>query len=306
MSEASAAPDPQPLDAPSRSAHDAAAALRRVREDKGVHLVALAAALKVPMRHLERLESGDWQDLPDPVFAKALAASVCRHIGVDDGAVMQHWPQLQNPTLARAQVLPPHRAMAFDPYPNRPSRWRQLSLALLVTLALAGLAWLWWSAGLPKAQEPVENGGASALEAPGSAAIRDVASSSKPEVGNVGTRQEVSEIVQPTSATAPSAAQAGVVQPPGESTPTSVEPARAGVSWQLGVKQPSWVEIRHARDGVVLSRVLQAGENLSWPLGNGAWSVVLGNAAGVSVTVDGQSRDLGGDTRANVARFTLE
>jgi hypothetical protein len=113
--DAPAAPDPA-LQGPEQQA---GAALRRVREAKGVHLVALASALKVPVSHLEHLEAGEFSALPDLVFAKALAASVCRHVGADPAEVMQWWPAVANPTLARPEPAHPVKPATFDPYPGR-------------------------------------------------------------------------------------------------------------------------------------------------------------------------------------------
>lgn len=48
-----------------------------------MHIGALAVALKVPVRKLEALEIGELASLSGPVFVRALASSVCRHIKMD-------------------------------------------------------------------------------------------------------------------------------------------------------------------------------------------------------------------------------
>ena len=52
--------------------------LREAREAVGLHVGALAVSLKVPVKKLEALEADDLEQLPDAVFARALAATVCR------------------------------------------------------------------------------------------------------------------------------------------------------------------------------------------------------------------------------------
>ena len=47
----------------------AGALLRQAREAAGLHVAALAVALKVPVRKLEALEDNRWDVLPDLVFA---------------------------------------------------------------------------------------------------------------------------------------------------------------------------------------------------------------------------------------------
>ena len=50
--------------------------LREAREAHGLHIEVVAAALKVPAQKLQALEDDDIDSLPDPAFARALAASV--------------------------------------------------------------------------------------------------------------------------------------------------------------------------------------------------------------------------------------
>ena len=72
---------------------DGSALLRQARERSGVHVAALAVALKVPVRQLEALEQGRFDLLPDHTFARALAASVCRHLKVDPAPILAALPQ---------------------------------------------------------------------------------------------------------------------------------------------------------------------------------------------------------------------
>lgn len=69
--------------------------LREARESQGVHVAALAVALKVPVRQIEALEEDRLDLLPDLVFARALAASVCRQLKVDPQLVLARLPQGQ-------------------------------------------------------------------------------------------------------------------------------------------------------------------------------------------------------------------
>ena len=51
--------------------------LRQARINAGLHVAALAVTLKVPVKRLEALEEGNMALLPDILFARALASSVC-------------------------------------------------------------------------------------------------------------------------------------------------------------------------------------------------------------------------------------
>ena len=74
--------------------------LRQARQASGLHIAALAVALKVPVSKLEALESDDYAALPDTVFVRALASSVCRTLKLDPAQVLSLLPQSKSPSLA--------------------------------------------------------------------------------------------------------------------------------------------------------------------------------------------------------------
>jgi cytoskeleton protein RodZ len=71
----------------------AGAMIRRAREAAGLHVAALAVALKVPVRRLEALEAGRLDLMPDLVFTRALVSSVCRQLKIDAGPILAELPQ---------------------------------------------------------------------------------------------------------------------------------------------------------------------------------------------------------------------
>jgi cytoskeleton protein RodZ len=86
--------------------------LRQAREAAGLHVAALAVALKVPVRKLEALEDDRYEALPDTVFARALASSVCRTLKVDPQPILDRLPQGHAPRLVpeRQAINAPFRA----------------------------------------------------------------------------------------------------------------------------------------------------------------------------------------------------
>ncbi|MFT4267757.1 MAG: helix-turn-helix transcriptional regulator, partial [Xenophilus sp.] len=76
--------------------------LRQAREVHGLHVEAVAAALKVPPQRIEALERDDIEALPDPVFARALAASVARALRIDPAPVLAKLPGVRKVGLAEA------------------------------------------------------------------------------------------------------------------------------------------------------------------------------------------------------------
>ena len=115
----------------------AGALLKQARESAGLHIAALAVSLKVPVKKLEALESNRFDLLPDAVFIRALASSVCRTLKIDSAPVLAQLPQTDVPKLTYRGVgiNAPFRSPGDGPHP---SIWTQMSRPA----TLAGLALL--------------------------------------------------------------------------------------------------------------------------------------------------------------------
>lgn len=74
--------------------------LKEARQAAGMHIAALAVALKVPVSKLEALEADNYAVLPDTVFVRALASSVCRTLKIDAAPILSLLPQSQSPRLS--------------------------------------------------------------------------------------------------------------------------------------------------------------------------------------------------------------
>ena len=142
--------------------------LRQYRESAGLHIVALSSTLKVARAKLEALEADRLDDLPDIVFARALAMSCCRYLGKDPAPVLALMPgHAAQPTPSLRQHLPAPNDNAPRPKFN-PSRspfsspavpsWVIWALVLVV-IVVGG-----WFAASP--QRPVVKPPASALDFP--------------------------------------------------------------------------------------------------------------------------------------------
>jgi cytoskeleton protein RodZ len=70
----------------------AGALLRQYREALGLSVDALAPTLRVPVSKLVALEADRLEDLPDVMFARALALAVCRHLKADAAPVLALLP----------------------------------------------------------------------------------------------------------------------------------------------------------------------------------------------------------------------
>ena len=104
--------------------------LRGAREAAGIHIEALAVALKVPVSKLEALEADKYEALLDTVFVRALASSVCRTLKLDPVQVLSLLPPLYPVPVSACSPLmrPPRRA---TDYRGHVEMLLQLKLALV-------------------------------------------------------------------------------------------------------------------------------------------------------------------------------
>jgi cytoskeleton protein RodZ len=137
----------------SAGAATAGAMLRAAREQRGVHIAALAASIKVPQRKLEALEADRYEELLDVTFTRALAQSVCRTLKIDMQPVLDRLPQdATTPTrLARVEgslntpfrERPGREEVADGGWLKRPAFWgTALVLLAAALLALSPETWL--------------------------------------------------------------------------------------------------------------------------------------------------------------------
>lgn len=285
----------------------AGAMVRSAREAAGVHVAALAVALKVPVSKLEALEAGRIESFPDAVFTRALASSVCRSLKLDPAPVLALLPQSQPPKLTTDKginkTVKGTGKVAAIPSATTASgsRWVVVAVAVLLVAALALVF-------VPRGGL-VMDGGALA----GKTADAPVATVQAPSAPAVPPPVEAMEPAPPPTAPAVAAPAAAEPAPAvAVATPAvtpSVEiaaPATGDAASVLVIKArgESWVQVRPA-SGATQQRNLAAGETLV-ATGTAPWSVVVGKADATDVVVRGKPLDLLSIARENVARFEVK
>jgi transcriptional regulator with XRE-family HTH domain len=116
--------------------HGAGDKLRMAREAAGMTLAQVAAETRIPQRHLDLIEAGEFDRLPARTYAVGFARSYARLVGLDERAMADE----VRAELAAAQPADRHRVATFEPGdPARiPSRGLAFVSALALVLLLAG------------------------------------------------------------------------------------------------------------------------------------------------------------------------
>jgi cytoskeleton protein RodZ len=285
----------------------AGALLRAARERQGLHIAALAAAIKIPQRKLEALEADRFDELPDATFTRALAMTVCRALKIDAAPVLAQLPQgVGNGLAAVAGGLNapfrdrPGRAEPADFNPLRhPLSWAALAV-LVAAAAVFVLPAGWWESLWPAGTASKAPAAPAPAPAPTPASVADAAASAP----SPPAADSLAAVATPASAaSAPSVEVVHSV--PAVDPGASAVPDAAGGIAVLRATDATWVEVIDAGGQVLVQRLLQPGESLGLN-GKLPFKLKIGNAAATQLQFRGQGVDLAPVTRDNVARLELK
>lgn len=303
--------------------------IRQAREAAGMHIAALAVALKVPVSKLEALESDNYAALPDTVFVRALASSICRTLKLDPAPILSRLPQSQSPRLAMDSSglnAPVKRSAgktsssassssSFSGSASRSVSW--IVLALLIGALV--LVFFPRHPGQPdkaqqaeqpeQASEPVvaakPAGDAADLPSSASTAPASALASVPPPVPAASEGAVPTAVARQGAAAASAAVNAVNGAPATAAAAASAPNAPPTGVLVLRARAESWVQVRDANGTLALQRNLTAGESVSVP-GAPPFAVVVGRADATEVFVRGKPFDMATVSRENVARFEVK
>ncbi len=224
--------------------------LRRERVLREVSLEEISAATKISVRLLTALEEGNRARLPAPVFIRGFIRAYCLHLGLDPVEKI-------NSYLAEAQPTSP--SLPTVATPGGGSRFLRGRRSTAGTI-LGGVTAVLLLLGLIASPEH-----------------------RRPRV----TRPSVASRIEPVSFknVAPSNEPTPLIR---DDSPEPVIPAAVpnGVALVLQFDEPSWIEI--SADGEkVFGGTISAGVSRTFEARK-TFSITLGNAGGVRVSIDGR------------------
>jgi cytoskeleton protein RodZ len=274
--------------------------LREAREAAGLHIAALAAALKVPVKKLEALEAGRYAELPDMTFARALASSACRHLKVDPVPVLEQIPAARLPGLGdSAQTLNAPFKSSEGTGQLAPV-WLSRPVAIIVLALLVGAVVLWfWPTDEASAPKAEATPAAEEAVMPPAPVVEPALADEPPNVGP-----------SPEPSAAPTASITGLVSTGAEALPAGGIAAAAPVAGSdsllnIAVSGESWVEVVNGKGDVVVQRMFKAGDVMDFTTAP-PYAVTIGRADVAQVTVRGKPLDIAPYARNSVARFEVK
>lgn len=113
--------------------------LRSAREEKGVSLEEIASETRIPLRHLENLEAGEWDKLPAPTYTIGFAKAYASAVGLDRAEIGEQLRTemggYRNDTATVEHFEP------TDPARTMP-RWLVIGAIVAILLVVLVFTWL--------------------------------------------------------------------------------------------------------------------------------------------------------------------
>jgi len=294
--------------------------LKTARNAQGLTLEQVATELRIELPQLQALESDRFERIGVPVFVKGYLRQYSMRLGLDPrDLLMQYYQQT---SLKEVQVQPSKTIKLRDE--RQITVWVIAALAILVVIA--GLAAWWVGAGgssvatgppttptngdskpAPATTPPAATAPPAAAPTPAAApAVATPQSATQPSGDSAnGASAPPAEAAPPSAPPAPATTPApggaavpigtttlAVATPPPSSRGSPDRPddgvrASLVVPLEITFEQESWAEVTDARGERVYYGLGTAGKHAQMR-GEPPFAVVLGNASGVKIVVDGE------------------
>jgi cytoskeleton protein RodZ len=273
--------------------------LRAAREGRGLTIADVAQALKLGLRQVEALESGDWGSLPGTTFIRGFVRNYARLLQVDAAPLMAQLDATV--TTAKVSLDVPENASGAMPATRSAVQRHNRGIVILgaVLLVAAGLAYLLLPDDLTalrdKAQGMIDGAARKEGKATETVAAPAATAPAVPEPA-FPPGQAPEQVINPQLQALPQLAPAPAAQP-----------AAAAGTGALGLAftGESWVEVKDRDGRVLLSERRTVGGDQAVD-GTAPLTVTVGKASAVALTWRGKAVDLAPHTKGEVARLTLE
>lgn len=275
----------------------AGAILRMAREAQGIHIDTLAVAMKIPVKKLEALEADRYELLPDTVFARALASSICRTLKIDPTPVLERLPSNIAPRLKTDEsgINTPFRVAAGGVVGGAYLHHLSKPVVLAVLALLVGVLVITFF--------PV--GSLTDTFGQGQSDGTSVTSLVTQPPTLESRNDQMGDAVPPLNSSLP----ISIPVEPVVATPLVAEqvPEAAAITDLINFKAKgtSWVEVVDAKGVTQLNKTLRDGDVAS-ASGAVPLHVVVGHTENTEVQLRGKPFDLAKVSKNNVARFEVK
>jgi len=262
--------------------------LGEARQAQGLTTAEVARRLKLSVWQVEALESGQYQQLPGPIFVRGFIRNYARLLKLDPEE-LAHAVTGSLPAAAELVGNTPARDIPFPA--GSPRRWQRYAAAVAVVVVLLAVYEFYFSD--EPARVATESGTAAAIapaqEAPAAAPAK---------------AQREAQAKQPAAAAVSKPQDAAATPSSSAAQPRERVAHPDDREVRFVFDEDSWVEIRDRNDQTIFSQLNRAGTTRR-VVGLPPLQIVVGNAQGVRMTFDGREINLARHTKIDVARLTV-
>ncbi|MDH4194710.1 MAG: DUF4115 domain-containing protein [Nitrospirota bacterium] len=259
---------------------------QHARERQGLSLEQVASQTRIQQRHLHALEEEDYASLPAKVFTKGFVRSYARTLGLDEDEALQLFLTSSNSFYERTQQEQQHVQVKIEAAHRSRFNW---NLVLILFVVIAGILFYL----LPEQQENPTPTAKSEAPLPIESLQEPKPSPAEPphSVSPAAPVDAVPSPLPPPVIAPPTPEPEPKPMPP--SLPASPVPEDAlgpggTLVLEIEATQLTWVVVR-SDDQAPHEALLQPGQRITWKAKK-QYLLTLGNAAGVVVRLNGESR----------------
>ncbi len=263
-------------------------ALRALREAHGYSLEQVAETTRIRVRHLQSLESEQFEGLPSDASARGFVRQLARHLKADERELLRQFESAltpRGPVSAPAAVAPTNATV----FKVQPSGRHHTGLGVGIGIVVIILLALGWMRGNQGQLAPARVVLAGKSEPAGGSSRRPPAEKASPPLNESKPVVDAPSAGGSTDRQKEATAKSPIVpsaQP--DTIQSTVLPAgNAPLRLEFQANEQSWVQA--ALDGGdVKEALLKPGERLLWTAKE-LMEVTIGNAGGLALTFNGQS-----------------
>jgi cytoskeleton protein RodZ len=302
-------------------------ALRAAREQQGLSVTDVAKQLRLGNKQVEALELDHFSDLPESTIVKGFIRNYAKLLKISAEPLLAAYAELMPSKEQYAFTLNPGINMKItESRKLNTTRYFLLTLGLLLGLGI----WFFYQnyvqkpnpinpipeviEALPELALPMsersEEASSTQLAMPEQSAenTEEATSETSESVTDALDRSQVEDgLTQQEGAEAPAANVEQANEAPEEAvadTTQSASPAAGQTRLEFTATQETWLSVVNTSGKEVYNKILYAGNRDVVDVSQPA-EIVVGNAHGATLVVDGKSIDLAPYTRINVARVRL-
>jgi cytoskeleton protein RodZ len=239
---------------------------------RGITLNEISESTKISRRHLESLETEDFESLPGGIFNKGFVRAYARFLGIDEDQAVADYAAASNDPVEPENKFPLEIHAQPDPQLNPKRSSLPLIAALLALLAVLAV---FWARNRTRSPESSDNTVPSATRTP-------VPSTQTPPSPEAETPAP-SPTLAPAAQSSPPAVTRNADAPSAASKALAAE---RSFSVMVTAKETAWISL--TADGkVAISKILRAGERQTVRAGSRI-VLITGNAGGVDVSFNGK------------------